>query len=96
MDQTLPTRILSNCLDQIEELKAKVALLESKLTRYEVADSISAKKTEMHVDMGHYQTPIPSKIMTDKTVNTKVGTFCFSDGLPDTASCQLAWDNVSL
>ncbi len=41
-----------------------------------------------------YNTPIPSKIMTPDTVETRLGTLNFVDGVPTAATTQLVFDNL--
>ena len=41
-----------------------------------------------------YNTPIPSEIMTPATVETRLGTLAFEDGVPTQATADLCWDNL--
>ena len=43
-----------------------------------------------------YNTEIPKQIMTPDTVQTRLGTLRFEDGIPDAATVQLAYDSIDL
>lgn len=41
-----------------------------------------------------YEPDVPAKITTPDTVQTKIGTLHFKDGMPDPATAQLAYDQL--
>eukprot|EP00929_Paragymnodinium_shiwhaense_P093130 TRINITY_DN5320_c0_g1_i1.p1 TRINITY_DN5320_c0_g1~~TRINITY_DN5320_c0_g1_i1.p1 ORF type:complete len:580 (-),score=107.80 TRINITY_DN5320_c0_g1_i1:367-2106(-) len=51
------------------------------------------EEDEMH-ESPLYNTPIPKKILTASEVHTRLGTFNFTDGIPDEGTVDLAYDTL--
>ncbi len=49
---------------------------------------------KMHTDIPKYAAKVPASITTPDTVQTRIGTLKFSDGLPDADTVKKVFDNL--